>query len=222
MKKFTIIFVICLYYAITSLTNNKIIEYNVFNYYANIDNINNINNFNDVIKEYNNEDIIGKISIDGTNINDYILKTDDNSFYLNHDIRKNNSEIGAIFMDFRNHFDDNQLNIYAHNSNYYDASFKELRYFLNKNFFFNNEYIFLSLNGYKTSKWQIFSVYTTNNNFEHMNINNSQNHYNFFLDNSLYNKNINLTTNDKLLVLQTCLLDSNDSLIVIVAKKINQ
>ena len=49
-----------------------------------------------------NRDVIGWISIPGTSIEYPVVRTDDNEFYLNHNILKEESKHGAIFMDFRN------------------------------------------------------------------------------------------------------------------------
>ena len=66
--------------------------------------------------EINNQ-VVGWIKIDETQINYPIVKGDDNSYYLNHDILKESSQNGWIFIDYRNNsdFSDNNTVIYGHN-----------------------------------------------------------------------------------------------------------
>ena len=93
--------------------------------------------------EYGNDDIIGSINIPGTDINMLFVKTTNNTYYLNHTLKKEKSRIGAVFMDYRNTFEDKQINIYGHNSNKYDVAFKNLRMFLDKDFTKNNDLIYI-------------------------------------------------------------------------------
>ena len=52
----------------------------------------------DIIKE--NEDTVGWIKIEGTNINYPVVQGKDNDYYLKHDYNKNNNSAGWIFMDY--------------------------------------------------------------------------------------------------------------------------
>ena len=63
-----------------------------------------------------NKDVVGWITIDDTNINYPILKSNDNDYYLKRDINKNISKSGSIFLDYRNNgFSDKNTVIYGHN-----------------------------------------------------------------------------------------------------------
>lgn len=64
-----------------------------------------------------NDQVVGWIKIEGTEINYPIVKGEDNSYYLNHNILKENSQNGWIFMDCKNNgdFSDNNTVIYGHN-----------------------------------------------------------------------------------------------------------
>lgn len=66
--------------------------------------------------EINNQ-VVGWIKIEDTDINYPIVKCDDNSYYLSHNILKENSQNGWIFMDYKNSedFSDNNTVIYGHN-----------------------------------------------------------------------------------------------------------
>ena len=64
-----------------------------------------------------NKEIVSWISVDSTNINYPIVKSDDNEFYLNHNINKSYDSSGWIFMDYRNNSDLSDFNtiFYGHN-----------------------------------------------------------------------------------------------------------
>lgn len=64
-----------------------------------------------------NEDIIGWIQIDGTDISYPVVKGRDNSFYLKHTFEKNANIAGTIFIDYANSSDFQDCNtlIYGHN-----------------------------------------------------------------------------------------------------------
>ena len=64
-----------------------------------------------------NEDIIGWIQIEGTEISYPIVKGIDNSYYLNHTVQKTYNIAGSIFLDYRNErdFSDSKNIIYGHN-----------------------------------------------------------------------------------------------------------
>ena len=89
---------------------------------------------------YNNEEIVGTITIPGTNINTLFVQTKDNKYYLSHNLQKEKTKLGAAFMDYRNSFEDRQINIYGHNSNKYDVAFKDLKSYLNNDFTKNNDF----------------------------------------------------------------------------------
>lgn len=63
-----------------------------------------------------NEHIVGWISVDGTKLNNPILQTDNNDFYLDHNFKDNYSRAGSIFMDYRNDVMDMNRNtiLYGH------------------------------------------------------------------------------------------------------------
>lgn len=72
-------------------------------------------NFSELLKI--NEDVVGWIIIEGTSINYPIVKTNDNEYYLSHNILKNKSQNGWIFMDYRNNIDffDKNTILFGHN-----------------------------------------------------------------------------------------------------------
>lgn len=63
-----------------------------------------------------NEEIVGWISVEGTKLNNPILQSEDNDFYLNRNFKGENSRAGSVFMDYRNDVTDMNRNtvIYGH------------------------------------------------------------------------------------------------------------
>ena len=170
--------------------------------------------------EYGNDDIIGSINIPGTDINMLFVKTTNNTYYLNHTLKKEKSRIGAVFMDYRNTFEDKQINIYGHNSNKYDVAFKNLRMFLDKDFTKNNDLIYIE-NERGVTTYQIFLVKRTKD-AEHMTLktNDFIGHINKIREDALYDTNIKITESDDILILQTCLLDGTRDYFIISSRKL--
>lgn len=169
-----------------------------------------------------NTDVIGIINIPGTNINYPVLKGENNNFYLNHDINKKKNSVGSVFMDYRNNIFDNQINIYAHSSNVYNAPFNDLLNYLKKDTFINYKKITLTTLD-NTYNYLIFACLITNDNIHmKLSLNNEDfiEQLNYFKDNSIYAANIDLNIDTKIIVLQTCLLE-DDSYLLVVGKLIN-
>lgn len=169
-----------------------------------------------------NTDVIGIIEIPGTNINYPVLRGENNDFYLNHDINKKKNSVGSIFMDYRNNILDNQINIYAHSSNVYNAPFNDLLDYLKKDTFINYKKITLTTLD-ETYNYLIFACLITNDN-THMKLGLNNEDFieqlNYFTNNSIYTVNIDLNIDTKIIVLQTCLLE-DDSYLLVAGRLIN-
>lgn len=185
-----------------------------------------INNEIDKLRNtYNNKEIIGKIIINGTHIEEILVQGINNDYYLNHNIQNQKNIIGSTFLDYRNNLNDRKLLIYGHNSKTLkDIPFKELEKFLKKDFFNKYKYINLNLEGIE-SKWEIFSImiikpgdYThTKISFNDLEWNK---HIEWIKQNSIYFREMNIKQNDKIITIQTCYYNPNDSYLIINAKKI--
>ena len=173
-------------------------------------NINYINVNLDYYINKNNE-TVGWIQVNGTNINYPIVQHEDNNFYLEHDFYKRKTNIGWIFADYRNDMENlnNNTIIYGHNL-VNRTMFGSIPYMLNKKWFNqkNNQYIKLST---KTSNsiWQIFSVYKITPTTDYLqsvfnSIDNYQNFLNTLKNRSIKNFNVDLNYTDKIITLSTC------------------
>lgn len=171
---------------------------------------------------YNNNDIVGRIKINNTKIDSLLVKTNNNTFYLNHGLNKEYDEKGSIFLDYRTNLNSKQINIYGHNSNVYDLQFRDLEKYLDKKFYDNNKYIEL-WDGINTFIYEIFSVQIISNDYEHIDVDPKDiNEHINKLNNSIYNTDIKAVEEDNILILQTCLYEPVDSYIIINSKKIGE
>ena len=180
-------------------------------------------------EENNNKDIVGYLSIPNTNINEPILQSTDNEFYLNHGIDKKKNIIGSTFLDYRVKINNGKKNlIYSHNSSTFDVPFKNLEKYYNEDFYKNNKYIYLEDEENKV-KYQIFSVYVETSNWDYMKLNFIEKewleHLNKLKSLSWYETGVNVDKDDEILILQTCshhkkYKNYKNKYLLIIAKKI--
>lgn len=97
-----------------------------------------------------NEDIIGWIEIEDTEINYPILKDNDSLYYLKHNYLKKYNSNGSIFTLDINPFNDSETLLYGHNMKN-GTMFSALGRYLNKDFLFSHQKI---------------KIYTQNKNYE--------------------------------------------------------
>lgn len=97
-----------------------------------------------------NEDIIGWIEIEDTDINYPILKDNDNLYYLKHNYLKKYNSNGSIFTLDINPFEDCETLLYGHNMKN-GTMFSILGKYLDKDFLFSHQKI---------------KIYTSNKNYE--------------------------------------------------------
>ena len=184
--------------------------------------VENMVNFEDLTKE--NSDVYSWIYIPDTNISLPVLQsTDDDNFYLDHDIYKDYSFPGAIYSQSKNKKDysDRVTVLYGHNMAN-GSMFANLHYYMDDNFFDTHKYIYIYTPDRKLT-YQVVSAYEYDN--RHI-----LNSYDFsdnavfgeWLDaaknpHSLYSKvndDVKLDLNSKMLVLSTCMNSGDNRFIV--------
>lgn len=155
-------------------------------------------------EKYHNKDIVARLEIPNV-FNILVTQTTNNNFYLKYNIKKARSSKGTEFVDFRNSLFGKQINVYGHNSKYYDAPFKKLELFKEKEFFDNNEYILLQ-HSVGRRIYQIVAFKTVTTDYEHMTVDtpNQKEHISKLLENSTYLKDIGYNNDTNILILQTC------------------
>jgi len=189
-------------------------------------------NYLSVYKEtYNNNDIKALISIEDTNINEVVLQSNDNDYYLTHNAYGEYDKYGTIFMDYRNNIaSSKKILIFGHSSSYKTTTFGELENYYSKDYYDNHKYIKLTTEN-EIINYEIFSVYIEVSDFDYMNLNFENNSlwYNHLLklkNNSIYDTNVEINPDDEILILQTCSNNSNyqkydKKFLLIIAKKIS-
>lgn len=170
-----------------------------------------------------NTNIIGKIEIENSNLNDYICQTTNNEYYLNHNCKDENDKKGAIYLDYRNKIEDKKLIIYGHNSKNGDAPLKELTNFLDQNYLNSHKNINLTIKD-NVLKYEIFSIMVVSkDNYEHtklvFNEEDYLKHLNYLKANSYIDLNNEIDETDKIITIQTCNYEPADTYLVISAKR---
>ena len=197
-------------YKYNNTLKNKIINSNVIEVNHEINKINYEEELNKVRNKYNNNDIVGILSNSLDTLNEIVMQSTDNDYYLEHTVYHEYNWRGQTFLDYRNDINNSdKLIIYGHNSNYYNLPFKVLENYYNKSYYDENKYLYLQtdLNKYK---YEIFSVYVEVSDWEYYNkmkFNTKNEYYNHILklkNKSMYDTNVLVNEDDKILIIQTC------------------
>lgn len=175
-----------------------------------------------------NKDTVGWLTVNNTRIDYPVVQAKDNDYYLKRDYYQNKNRHGWIFMDYRNNPDELNENtiIYGHNlAN--QTMFGTLRYALNSYWYKKSANQIITFNTpNENMKFQIFSIYTIPTTNDYLDITfPTTDAYQTYIDlvkgRSIYDFNIEVTTDDKILTLSTC-ANGNDKRLVIHAKLIKE
>lgn len=175
-----------------------------------------------------NKDTIGWLTVNNTRIDYPVVQAKDNDYYLKRDYYQNKNRHGWIFMDYRNNPDELNENtiIYGHNlAN--QTMFGTLRYALNSYWYKKSANQIITFNTpNENMKFQIFSIYTIPTTNDYLDITfPTTDAYQAYIDlvkgRSIYDFNIEVATDDKILTLSTC-ANGNDKRLVIHAKLIEE
>ncbi len=185
-------------------------------------------NYDNVVLKYqdmfSNKDIIGELSIINTDLKVPIVKGRDNNYYLKRLLNKQVNSLGSVFIDYRNNTTDRKIIIYGHNSHNVYTEFHILEKYLNSSYYSDHSIInFKDIN--YTYTYEIFSVYKTNKNYKHVNLNFTSEEYSehvkWLKNNSLYDTHVSVDDDSQIIVLQTCDISNEGEYIIVVGKKIN-
>ena len=174
---------------------------------------------------FQNDDIVAYLKIEGSNIDFPVVHTDNNLYYLTHDLRKQNNAAGSAFMDYENQVDLLGYNtvIYAHNMR--DGSmFHNLRNYEDEEYFASHKIISLQTL-YEDTLWEIYSFYETSIEFLY-NTTTFRNAYEFLSfaevtkEKSKYPSDVIFTEGIQILTLSTCTNRDADSRYVVHAVRL--
>ena len=157
-----------------------------------------------------NDDIVGWIIMDGTQVNYPIVQGDNNSYYLNHSYDKSYNSYGSIFMDYRSNNDFSDLNtfLYGHYTGN-GSMFGELKKYMKQSFYEEHPFFYI-LTPIENYKVEIFSAYTddalsSSYNIEFDNLNDYQTYLEKIKLKSRYSTDISINYNiDKIISLYSC------------------
>ena len=183
---------------------------------------------NTLAMQQKNKDTIGWIYIDGTTVNDVVVKVnynDDNKYYLRRNANGENDNDGCYYADWRcktgnrNSISKNTV-VYGHNlgrsanglipdyQNHANGpKFAQLLKYQDEEFAKTNPYIYYSTIE-EDMVWQVFAVFYTDIKFDYIEPNPADATFNSLLkkaqDLSFYNYDVEVSSNDKILTLSTC------------------
>lgn len=175
-----------------------------------------------------NKDTVGWLTVNNTKIDYPVVQGKDNDYYLKRDYYQSKNRHGWIFMDYRNNPDELDENtiIYGHNlAN--QTMFGTLRYALNSYWYNKSANQIITFNTPNANmKFQIFSIYTIPTTNDYLDVTfPSVGAYQEYIDlvkgRSIYDFNVEVTPDDKLLTLSTC-ANGNDKRLVVHAKLIKE
>ncbi len=158
-----------------------------------------------------NSDTIGWIRFNQDKINNPIVHTKDNSYYLKRSFDKEINQAGTIFMDYRNtSFDDKNVILFGH-SMLDDTMFGSLQDIFKDEFFDNkeNNYIQIYNKDNELLTYQIFSYYIIEKEEYYITPSfKNDDDFSKFIDTitkrSYKNFDIKVSTDDNILTLSTC------------------
>lgn len=172
-----------------------------------------------------NDDLVGWVTVDGTEIDYPILQADNNNDYLQRDFYKNYNILGSIFMDFRNDVTELGKNtiVYGHRTKN-GAMFEGLTKFQDKDFYEENK-VFTFDTLYESYEAEIFAVYPTTTDFYYIDTD-FENEADFAAlladieERALYETDVEVGPEDQIITLSTCdyELDEHTGRFVVQAK----
>ena len=182
-----------------------------------------------------NNDIVGWIKIDGTAVDYPVYQTDNNDFYVDHDMSKQKSRYGAIFVDKNCKITQNgtstNLTLYGHNM--IDRSmFTELLDYKNLSYYRKNPLITFDT-VYEKGAYKVFAVIVTNADKEdddgfvfnyRQNSFSSEMGFLTFIENlkvrSVINTGVDVEYGDSIITLSTCSYEFDNARTVVFARRL--
>ena len=170
-----------------------------------------------------NPDVKLWIMVDGTNINYPVVQTDNNDYYLKHNILKRRSSDGWVFLDYRNSMNNDRNTVFYGHNLLNKTAFGSISKMFNNNYFKNSNHKIYVIDDNNIYIYKVFSIYYSKPITDYLQVEFYDEEYLSFLnglrDKSKYNFGEELTVNDKIITLSTC-TDDNSGRKVVHAKQI--
>lgn len=161
------------------------------------------------LKNINNE-VIGWLKVNGTNIEYVVVKATNNSYYLDHNFEKKSNSAGWIFADYKNKFDGTDKNIIIYGHNRKDNSmFGSLKNILTEEWYTNEDNLTIDfITESKHHRYQVFSVYKIENEDYYIDTEFGNKEFDSFVNTlkkrSIKDFNVDISSEDSILTLSTC------------------
>lgn len=197
-----------------------------------------------------NPDTIGYISIEGTDVDNPVVQTVDNDYYLHIAFDGTDHRAGTVYMDFRDVFsweeDMHSENIVLYGHNMADNSmFGSLRRYRQDLEFYKEAPIIKFSSNYKEYSYVIFGLVITAGSaappnddlyadpmtwegFPYWNMEelDDEKHFNYYVDTvetmNMIENNVDVEFGDDLLTLSTCYSDEDNSRFLVVARRLRE
>ena len=163
-----------------------------------------------------NSDIVAWIEIPDTPIDYPVLKSENYDYYLSHDIHKEYSKFGAIFIDqrlYNNPFESKNFIVYGHNMGHWtDVMFGSLMEYKEKKYFDKHKYVYLYTPKIRET-YQIVSVREVSSSSDAYNIDFEKGEFKNWINNviskSIYPCTDNVGNVKHIMTLSTCTYGEN-------------
>lgn len=177
-----------------------------------------------------NEDLIGYLYYPSLDINEVVTQSNDNAYYLTRSFYKEYMDYGTVFMSYDQTKDSQNKTLYGHWIQNSTAKFSNLHklqdqanYESNKTFFFaDDEFV----REYEVAYVIYHETYDDDKNVPYWQGDFSESQFNEFIANSqhqqMYDAGVEVTYDDKLISLQTCITYDSEERLVVIGKEINK
>lgn len=169
-----------------------------------------------------NDDTVGWLKVNNTNVDYPVVQANDNDYYLKRNFKKEKDNSGWIFMDYRadsKNLSDNTI-IFGHNMYYSGVMFGTLYKAKESSWYTNPDNQIIKFDTlYDKMKWQIFSIYVTDVTNDYLIADFStdekfQNFIDLITNRSKYEFNTPVSIKDKILTLSTCSNNGQKRLVI--------
>ena len=167
-----------------------------------------------------NQDIIAWLYSQDTPINYPIVQANDNEYYLRRLIDGTYNQAGTLFIDYRNNsdFNDYKTIVYGHNMKN-ETMFGTLINYMNQEYYDEHKEMYLFTEN-KTFKVEVVAGYTTSSKSDIYTVSTTRNTNEDLLQNAInkstFKNEVEVTEQDKILVLSTCSYDFKDARYVLL------
>ncbi len=169
-----------------------------------------------------NEDTVGWLKVNNTNVDYPVVQAQDNDYYLSKNFYHKKDSAGWIFMDYRANTKELSQNtiIFGHNMYYSKVMFGTLYKAKYSEWYTKKENQIIEFDTlYENHKWQIFSIYVVKATNDYLIADFSteekfQDFLNLITDRSKYDFNTPVSPTDKILTLSTCSDNGKNRLVI--------